>query len=181
MGSEMCIRDSGNGAAGAGDASGGGEALGFELVDTTAEPPSRFAVQRAMDGADSVLFCLVDGERREWCLDEQAARRWVEGAGGPTPPPDGVPSLPVPVKVENVAGRLLLVASAHGTNRAGALRAEPRPIAARRTRRVRLRIRPGGGRQPARVPSPRLFAVADHRARDSRPPPPNRTARCAQV
>lgn len=125
------------GAGGAGGTAGGGTAGAqaggsFELVEASREPAGRFAVQRVVLGASAVLVCLVDGERREWCLDEPSARRWIEGAGG-TAQAAGMPALPIPVEKDDARGRLIVVASAQGTNRAGgrpALRAPPAAAAA---------------------------------------------------
>ncbi|KAJ1641301.1 hypothetical protein T492DRAFT_921716 [Pavlovales sp. CCMP2436] len=88
-----------------------GSAL-FELTDASSAPAGRLAVQKVVGGASAVLVCLVDGENREWCLDEGTARRWIEGAGGGAVAGAGAPKLPIPVQPDNPRGRLLLVASA---------------------------------------------------------------------
>jgi len=80
----------------------------------------RYAVQRTLGDAAAVVICLVDGEGREWCLDETTARRWVEGAGGGSSTGgSSPPELPIPVEAVDVAGRLIAIVSAQGTQRAG--------------------------------------------------------------
>jgi hypothetical protein len=93
----------------------------FELVSAGNVPAGRFAVQRAVAGASAILVCLVDGEGREWCLDEPSARRWLDGAGGAPSSASaaGAIALPLPLAPDDARGRLVVVASAQGTNRAG--------------------------------------------------------------
>lgn len=95
----------------------------FPAFEVVAIPQAqRFAVQRATSQASAVLVCLVDGWDQKECLDETTALRWVDGAGGAgtgtASKADSVSALPFPVAPVDVSGRLIVVASAQGTQRA---------------------------------------------------------------